>query len=483
MPQSPRAGQPETKPETRPETRPETETETARTLQTARRPLLTLRLVYSGDAGVSSRPGELLSAGTLAIGRAVEPGLCLPADRRASRHHATLEVAADETEVTVRDHASKNGTFVNGARITQAALRDGDLLRIGDSFFILRFEPVASAVDTPIEGVVGISPAMRALRQELRLLAPTATTVLLLGETGTGKEVCAQALHRLSERRSQPLVVLDGGAVPRSLIEAELFGHEAGAFTGAQRVRQGLFEQASGGTLFIDELGELPLELQPMLLRAIEHGTLRRVGGTAPLRVEVRVVAATNRDLLREVHSQHFRADLYARLAEITLRLPPLRERREDILPLLLHALGEPAPRLSPELVEALLLHPWPFNVREVIKVATELRTRARGAPVLELELIAHRLQPPSVPAAGPPPPAAAAPPVASAARSPAPSASRLVQPTRSELQQLLQSATGGVSEVARHFGCSRKQIYRWMDLYGLRGERSPAGGSDPTGE
>lgn len=469
---------------------PETETETARTLQTARRPLLTLRLVYSGDAGVSSRPPELISSGAgagasaLPIGRAVEPGLCLPSDRRASRHHATLEVAADEAEVTVRDHGSKNGTFVNGARITHAALRDGDLLRIGDSFFILRYEPVASAVDAPIEGVVGISPAMRALRRELHLLAPTATTVLLLGETGTGKEVCAQALHRLSERRSQPLVILDGGAVPRSLIESELFGHEAGAFTGAQRVRQGLFEQASGGTLFIDELGELPLELQPMLLRAIEHGTIRRVGGTAPLRVEVRVVAATNRDLLREVQSQHFRADLYARLAEITLRLPPLRERREDVLPLLLHALGKPAPRLSPELVHGLLLHSWPFNVREVIKLATELHTRGRDTPVLDLELIAHRLQPPSAPpAASPRPPAAVAPPVASEVRSaPAPSF-RFTQPTREELQQLLQSATGGVSEIARHFGCSRKQIYRWMDLHGLRGERAPAGDSDPPGE
>jgi DNA-binding NtrC family response regulator len=459
------------------------QTETAPTLQSARRPLLTLRLLYSGEAGVAARPAELLTPGALPIGRAVEPGLCLPADRRASRHHATLEVASDETAVTVRDHGSKNGTFVNGARITQAALGDGDLLRIGDSFFILRHEPIASAVDTPIEGVVGISPAMRALRRELRLLAPTASTVLLLGETGTGKEVCAQALHRLSERRAQPLVVLDGGAVPRTLIESELFGHEAGAFTGAQRGRPGLFEQASGGTLFIDELGELPLELQPMLLRALEHGTIRRVGGAAPLRVEVRVIAATNRDLQREVASQHFRADLYARLAEITLRLPPLRERREDILPLLLHALGAPAPRLSPELVESLLLYPWPFNVREVIKLATELQTRGRGAPVLELELIAHRLQ--TQPAAATSrQPTAAAPPLPASAVQPSPvAATRLTQPSREELLRLLQSATGGISELARHFGCSRKQIYRWLDLHGLRGERAPAGDHDPSAQ
>lgn len=457
----------------------DTATETARTLQTARRPLLTLRLLYSGDAGVSVRPGELLSPGALSIGRVVEPGLSLPADRRASRHHATITVNADETAVTVRDQGSKNGTFVNGERITEAPLRDGDLLRIGDSFFLLRHEPVDSAVDTPLDGVVGISPAMRALRRELRLLSPTRTTVLLLGETGTGKEVCAQALHRLSERREQPLVVLDGGAVPRTLIEAELFGHEAGAFTGAQRSRQGLLEQASGGTLFIDELGELPLDLQPMLLRAIEHGTIRRVGSTTALRVDVRIIAATNRDLQREVQSKHFRADLYARLAEISLRLPPLRERREDVLPLLLHALGSPTPRLSPELVEALLLHPFPFNVREVMKIAAELRTRGQGAAVFDIELIAHRLSRPAA-AGSVPAPTPRSGPVEVRSR-PEP-ATRLTQPSREELQRLLQTATGGVSEVARHLGCSRKQIYRWMDLHGLRSER-PTGDGDPAAD
>lgn len=454
-------------------------TETARSLRTAQRPLLTLRLLFSGDAGVLTRPGELLSPGATAIGRAVEHGVSLPADRRASRHHATVEVSDDEESVAVIDQGSKNGTFVNGARISKSPLTEGDILRVGESFFILRHEPVASAVDSPIEGVVGISPAMRLLRRELRLLAPTRSTVLLLGETGTGKEVAAQALHRLSDRRGQPLVVLDGGAVPRNLIESELFGHEAGAFTGAHKVRQGLFEQASGGTLFIDELGELPLELQPMLLRAIEQGTIRRVGGNAPMQVDVRVVAATNRDLLAEVDKGRFRADLYARLAEISLRLPPLRERREDVLVLVQLGLSTPPappPRLTPELVEALLLHSWPFNVREVLKWAAELRTRGQGQAVLDVDLIAHRLK-----SAAPPASASASADVAPVStrssgelRGRTEPATRFVQPSKAELERLLADANGSISEVARQFGCSRKQIYRWMDLHGLRDRSQP---------
>src|SRR5207248_620687 len=154
-------------------------------------------------------------------------------------------------------------------------------------------------------------------------VAPTRATVLLLGETGTGKEVAAQALHRLSPRAAGPLQVLDCGAVSRELIESELFGHEKGAFTGAAQARRGLFEEAAGGTLFLDELGELPLDLQPKLLRALEQREVRRVGGARPIAVDVRIVAATNRDLPAEVRGGRFRADLHARLAELVLELPP----------------------------------------------------------------------------------------------------------------------------------------------------------------
>lgn len=474
-------------------------TETARTLGQASPPLLTLRLLYSGEAGLITRPGDLLLPGATPIGRAVESGLALPADRRASRHHATVVVSAgDGATVQVVDQDSKNGVFVNGQRRREATLSNGDILRIGDSLFILRLEPVETAVDQPLPGLVGISPAMRGLRRQLLKLARSPGAVLLQGETGTGKDVCAQALHRSSERAARPLVVLDGGAVARNLIESELFGHEPGAFTGAQKTRIGLFEQASGGTLFIDELGELPLELQPMLLRALEQGTIRRVGGNAPLKVDVRIIAATNRDLLREIKEQRFRADLYARLAQSVISLPPLRTRREDILPLFAHALAPMAPKLTPDLAEALVLHPWPFNVREIAAVAAECRLAASDrdpqAP-LELGPIATRLQAsalldPGAPLSETPRhPTRAT--VASKESPPAPSPSRpatdflrkFETPTHDELTRLLAESGGVISVVARQLGCSRKQVYRWMAELGLsldayraaRGEIDPA--------
>lgn len=449
------------------------ETETARSLEGTQTPLLTLRLLYSGEAGIVTRPGELLDAGSLAIGRAVEEGLSLPEDRRASRHHATIEVRGSRSahEVSVVDQGSKNGTFVNGRRVNEARLREGDLLRIGDSFLLLRTEPIAAAVDRPVAGLIGLSPAMRLLRREIHQIAPAPSTVLLLGETGTGKEVCAQALHRLSGRSQQPLVVLDSGAVPRSLIESELFGHEAGAFTGAQRQRQGLFEQAHGGTLFIDELGELPLELQPMLLRALEQGTVRRVGGGAPLKTDVRVIAATHRDLLKMVDEQRFRPDLYARLCEVQLHLPPLRERSEDVLVLLANALGAaPAPRFSPDLVEALLLHRWPFNVREVVKLAGELRARGAGQPVLGLDLVHHRLQGSrSLDKSGERSGETSTERTAGESGPESPALERReAPPTRAAIEQLLAESGGVISEMARRLGCSRKQVYRYLEQHGL---------------
>jgi DNA-binding NtrC family response regulator len=452
-------------------------TETARKLSDTRAAQRTLRLLYTAEAGVLSRSGELLEPGGLPIGRAVEKGLSLPDDRRASRHHATLIVerepdrSSGESPAAVRivDNQSKNGTFVNGARIQEIALQDGDVIRIGDSLFLFRIDPVAALLDRPIAGLIGTSPAMRALRREIHQFAPTQSAVLLLGETGTGKEVCAQALHRLSPRSHQPLVVVDCGAVPRSLIESELFGHEAGAFTSAQRSRIGLFEQANGGTLFIDEIGELPIEQQPVLLRALEQGTVRRVGGSAPIRFDVRVIVATNRELSRMVAAQTFRGDLYARMAELIIRLPPLSARREDILELLLHALSRSPSggstrslRLTPDLAEALLLHPFPFNVREVVKLAGELLARAAGSDLLTLSMLEHRLQRPPAPAAEPerPPPT----PDAASLRRGRESA----QLDREGLGRILSETQGSISEVARRLGCSRKQVYRYLEMHGL---------------
>jgi len=445
-------------------------TETARRLSEAQAPMWTLRLLYSGDDGIVARPPEILSRGSVSLGRTTAGELAISGDRRASRHHANVKVeGSDESlAISIVDNQSKNGTFVNGTRITECPLYDGDFLRIGDSFFLLRKEPIETAIDRPIAGVIGSSPVMRGLRRDLHQFAPSHATILLTGETGTGKEVCAQALHRLSPRVQHPFVVLNCGAVPRTLIESELFGHEAGAFTSAQRSRPGLFEQAHSGTLFIDEIGELPLEQQPVLLRALEQGVVRRVGSSAAIKIDVRVIAATHRDLPQMMAAQLFRSDLFARLAGLQLRLPPLHERREDILELLAHILSpwappsnQGAPRFSPDLVEALLLHPFPFNVREVVKLGGELRARAAGSEQLNLSLIEHRLQRPS-------PPTDPGDDDESTPRANEGASRRKAVLTRAGLEQILAESGGVISEVARRLGCSRKQVYRYLDMHGL---------------
>ncbi len=221
--------------------------------------------------------------------------------------------------------------------------------------------------------LVGDSPAMAHVREQIAQVAATDSTVLIEGETGTGKELVARAIHAQSPRRERALVKLNCAALPRELVESELFGHEKGAFTGALQQRRGRFELADGGTLLLDEVGELPLEAQAKLLRVLQEREFERVGGTRALRVDVRVIAATNRDLQAEVAAGRFRADLYFRLNVFPIRLPPLRERREDIPQLLQHAVARVARRLgrevtgiAPAFVDAARAYDWPGNVREL---------------------------------------------------------------------------------------------------------------------
>jgi len=237
------------------------------------------------------------------------------------------------------------------------------------------FEPVdaaGSGAAAPIASfgcVVARSPAMADVLADLERLAASEVTVTLIGETGTGKDVLARALHKGSPRAREPFVVFDCGAVAPNLMESELFGHEKGAFTGAHAEHTGAFERAAGGTLFLDEIGELPLELQPRLLRAIDNRSVRRVGGTRDRHVDARIVAATNRDLAAFVAMKQFRQDLFFRLAAAVVRLPPLRDRRDDI-PLLvaelLAELGHASLPIAPEAFEQLCAHRWPGNVREL---------------------------------------------------------------------------------------------------------------------
>ncbi len=236
-------------------------------------------------------------------------------------------------------------------------------------------EPGQGREDEEPRAIVGASDAMVRLRQTVRLAARSrSTTVLVRGESGTGKELVARAIHDLSERRDGPFVALNCAAVAEGLLESELFGHEKGAFTGAHARRPGRFELASGGTLFLDEVAELRPELQAKLLRALEERSFERVGGVEPVRVDIRVVAATNRDLAAEIGAGRLREDLYYRLAVVEIAIPPLRERPEDVLPTAQHLLGRLAgegsrPRLGAEVASALTAHDWPGNVRELANV------------------------------------------------------------------------------------------------------------------
>ena len=297
-------------------------------------------------------------------------------DRTVSRFHC--EVFVDrEGRAWVKDLGSRNGTRVNGVRVREAELQEGMVLRVGQLELV--FTPLAERNELPVAPVtsfgtlVGSSVPLRTAFAQLAKAAAKDVTVLLTGESGTGKSEAAELLHEQSGRAGKPLRVVDCAAVPANLLESELFGHERGAFTGAIQRRVGVFEEAEGGTVFLDEVGELPLDLQPKLLRVLEAREVRRLGANRYLPVDVRVVAATNRDLRAEVNVGRFRPDLYFRLAVLTVRLPPLRERPGDIPLIAKQLLGrltldEETRRAlaEPAFLSRLQLSPWPGNVREL---------------------------------------------------------------------------------------------------------------------
>jgi DNA-binding NtrC family response regulator len=341
-----------------------------------------------------AKSGETVTVGTdpVTVGRHASCGLVVD-DPLVSAVHADL--AATPDGVRLRDRGSRNGTLLAGARVVEAYLLGPCRIQLGET--VLDFEPTAPRQVTvaPVVGmgrIAGGAPAMRRVFELCARAAPTPLTVLLLGETGTGKELVARAIHDASDRRKGPFVVVDCGAIPPSLAEAHLFGHEAGAFTGAMQKRASPFVEASGGTIFLDELGELPLELQPKLLRVIAERRLKPVGGSAFRDVDVRIVAATQRDLPRAVNEGAFRSDLWFRVAQLVIELPPLRERLEDV-PILVKAiladLGDPAAyqRVSTETLERLMRRSWPGNVRELRSAVTVAHALAGDGP---LDIAAH---------------------------------------------------------------------------------------------
>ena len=313
-------------------------------------------------------------------------------DDTVSRYHA--QIIQTEDAYIIRDLDSTNGTWINQVRIKEAYLAPGCLLRFGESEFI--FQPMDEEVavipsnEEKFGDIIGGNVKMREIYGILEKIAPTNATVVIEGETGTGKEVIAHTLHKMSLRAKKPFVVFDCGAVPESLIESELFGHEKGSFTGAIMTRQGLFELAQGGTIFLDELGELNLELQPKLLRVLEQREVRRVGAAKAIPVDVRVIAATNRKLEEEVRSNRFREDLFYRLSVVRIFLPPLRDRIDDLPLLVKHFLKNSAfnrdlnanlklRSISREALKAMTSYTWPGNVRELLNVVERACSLADG--------------------------------------------------------------------------------------------------------
>jgi transcriptional regulator with GAF, ATPase, and Fis domain len=404
--------------------------------------------------------GELLRVGSHPINELVVD------DPLVSRFHCSL--IRTSTGFRISDSGSLNGTRVGGVRV-----RDADLplpecvIEIGDS--VVRVRDTGSVNQVGVSGVLnlgslyGMSLAMRRLFDLLKRVARSGSDVLVQGESGTGKELCATEIVRLGGRADKPLVIVDCGAVSPQLIESELFGHVRGSFTGATRDRAGAFEAADGGTVFLDEIGELPLDMQPKLLRALANREVRRIGDNRVRKVDVRVVAATNRELEREVNSGRFREDLYYRLSVLTVRVPPLRERLDDLPLLVEHFLAErdvadKRDLFTPDVIAEMMRYDWPGNVRE-------LRNYVERKVVLEHHMEALRATTSTVPPTEPP-------------RAPAASLELpfkeakeavIADFERAYLTELLRWANGNVSKASRKAQLDRMHLHRLFQRYGLR--------------
>ena len=413
-------------------------------------------LVLSGpDAGQDI----LLERGTYVVGKA--PGCALVLhDPTVSREH--LELRMGPAGVIVRDLESTNGSFFGGARFVEITVSAGAVIELGASALKLvaeaaRMSILPSTKDS-FGGLVGTSLCMREAFALLERASVSDVPILIEGETGTGKELAAEAIHQASPRHQGPFVVCDLAGVSRALIESELYGHLRGAFTGADRDRVGAFEQAAGGTIFIDELGELELDAQPRLLRALERRQVKPVGATNYRDVDVRFITATGRDLAAEVRAGRFREDLYHRLAVVRVRLPPLRDREED-LPLLIEMLLSGRASVPAETMALLHEYDWPGNVRELRNVLDRALSLAEPGQPLDPHLLGL----------APAKPAGRTLPTGTTYKE---AKERLLcEWERRFISDLLARADGNVSEAARRGGLDRVYLHRLMKKHGVAAE------------
>jgi DNA-binding NtrC family response regulator len=388
--------------------------------------------------------------------------LCVLNDPTVSRHHAIIEETG--RGYVLRDLGSTNGTYLNGILIKEAYLEYGSMIGLGNTR--LQFVPLEERIEIPpseenyFGTVFAISIEMKRIFTMLKKISPSDITVTIEGETGTGKELVARAIHSHSQRAKGPFVVIDCGSISQNLIESELFGHEKGAFTGATQTRRGAFEVANGGTIFIDEIGELAMEMQPKLLRVLEQREVRRVGGNEVFKVNVRVIAATNKDLASEVQKGRFREDLFYRISVVRIHLPPLREKGEDI-PLLAQQFarelsteyrGTGDVTVSAEALEVLRHHYWPGNVRELRNVITRAMAMGSGKSLQLRDFII---------------------PFPSEGKPRVPSLDSLVGRTLEEIEKAaimktLKAQGGNKSAAARVLGIAYSTLYEKIKKYGL---------------
>jgi DNA-binding NtrC family response regulator len=415
-----------------------------------------VRVLDGPDRGLS----RALSAAPLVVGGGEGAELRL-SDPRVSRRHCELRLGP--FGFLVRDLDSRNGTLFEGSRVGELAVPPGAILRVGHTHIALAAAGDAAGLPPSQQArfgaLVGPGLAMRRTFALLERAAACDASVLLGGETGTGKELAARAIHTEGRRAAGPFEVLDCGAIPAGLLASELFGHVRGAFTGAREDRAGIFERAHHGTVFLDEIGELPLELQPALLRACDRGEVTPAGGNLTRKVDVRVVAATHRDLAAEVLARRFREDLYYRLQVLPITLPPLRARKDDLPALCAHFLAdlglrEPGP-ITGENLALLASHGWPGNVRELRNtLAQALSLSAPGARFTDLAIQLG--------------PATASPEDDPSAPFSARKDAAIARFERDFLTDLMRQHDGNIKAASRGSGIERTQLKRMLRKHGL---------------
>jgi two-component system, NtrC family, response regulator AtoC len=445
-----------------------------------------LCLLVSSASGVAVVP--LAGESSLLLGRSDDCDVVIE-DDSVSRRHARLTLGEAPT---LEDLASRNGTRVDGRRLSAGAVEP---LRVGTAFeigavtvFLYRAQsllpadrPSTAPSPTPrrpaqAASVVAVDAAMKRVFDLVEVVAPSPLSILVVGETGVGKEVVAAAVHANSNRSHEPFLQINCAALPESILEGELFGYEKGAFTGAVTSKAGLFESAHGGTVFLDEVGEIPPGVQAKLLRVLESGEVMRLGSLRPLRVDIRVVAATNRDLRAAMAAGSFRSDLYFRLNGMTIVVPPLRDRKADVLPLAhlflaraAERLGRPAPALSEAAAQTILASPWPGNVRELRNTMERAVVLCGALDIAPAHLVMHDDGPSAAPAAPSPP--TARPPASSIAPAAAASGSlttRVEELEMASIVEALEATAGNQSRAAKRLGITRRVLVKRIERYGI---------------